>query len=375
MRPDVALLIRRELALVIDPDIPLSMAMASPLRRLLTPLLVPLLVLAGTACSGSAPTPSPAGAATAGPTVPASVAASLPPTAVPVPTDMPLGDRLVATIAVPLAPCAMAVDATSVWITGNATGELVRVDPVTNAVGATVKLDGGPCGVAIGADGRVWVAVLGTGAVVAVDPTTMQVTARLDHVGPQLWDLKAGFGSIWVADRSAHALLRIDPKDATVMATIPIGPLPSGIAVMATGVWVSDDTDGKLRRIDPKTNAVATTVAAAGAPSWFADDGGARLLVAERGAGKVLTVDPATGVLGEPTTGWNEPLDGTVVAGSAWIPEGSGRRVGIVDLAGSGTEVVRYALPGAVNPFVAEPGFGDVWVLDFGGRVVWRIRP
>lgn len=350
------------------------------MRRLPRSLALPVLALALGACAGNTPTATsgqPAATAAGSATSPGATSppATQLPTAVPLATPTPLGDRLVATITVPQAPCAMAVDATSVWITGSATGELVQVDPSTNAVTNKVPVGAGPCGIAIGPDGRIWVALLGTGSVVAVHPGTMKITSRLDHVGPQLWDLKAGFGSVWVADRSARALLRIDPKDAKVIATIPIGPLPSGLAVVAAGVWVSDDTDGKLRRIDPATNKVATTVDAAGAPSWFADDAGSTLLIAERGGGKVLAVDPMAGTLGEPSTGWNEPLDGTVVNGVAWIPEGSGRRVGVMHTAAGGSEVVRYALPGAVNPFVAEPGFGDVWVLDFGSTTIWRIHP
>lgn len=343
-----------------------------------TPMRFPIFALAAlwiAGCSGSSPAASTVPITTSGPTAAASSAASHAPTAVPIPTDVPLGDRLVATIEVPLAPCAMAVDASSVWISGSATSELVRIDPKTNAVAGKVAIGGGPCGVAVGPDGRVWVALLGDGAVVAVDPKTMKITGRVDNVGPQLWDLKAGFGAIWVADRSGKALLRIDPKDATIIATIPIGPLPSGVAVVASGVWVSDDTDGKLRRIDPATNKVTTTLVAAGAPSWFADDHDANLVIAERGAGKVLAIDQAAGTLGAPSIGWNEPLDGTVVGGVAWIPEGSGRRVGVVSLTDAGAAVIRYGLPGSINPFVAEPGFGDVWVLDFGGTKIWRIRP
>jgi streptogramin lyase len=336
-----------------------------------------LLVLAVGACGGAAPsaTSTPTGAnPTISPTA-TGTAASRAPTAVPVSTPTSLGDRLVATITVPQAPCAMAVDATSAWITGSATNELVRVDPTTNAVVDKLAIGAGPCGIAIGPDGRIWVALLGAGSVVAVDAASMKISDRLDHVGPQLWDLKAGFGSVWVSERTAHALLRIDPGDATVQATIPIGPLPSGLAVLASGVWVSDDSDGKLRRIDPATNTVATTVAAAGAPSWFADDAASTLLIAERGGSKVLTVDPIARTLGEPSTGWNEPLDGTVLEGKAWIPEGSGGRVGVIDIAAGGMDVVRYALPGAVNPFVAEPGFGDIWVLDYGSTTIWRIQP
>ena len=180
---------------------------------------VTLLAFALGACSGGPGGPT--GAIASAPPTAASTAtpSTAAPTVIPVPTDTPLGDRLVATITVPQAPCAMAVDATSVWISGSATAELVRIDPTTNAVTGKVALEGGPCGVAVGPDGRIWLAELGKGAVVAVDPATMKVTGRLDGVGPQLWDLKAGLGSIWVADRSAKALLRIDPKDASISAT------------------------------------------------------------------------------------------------------------------------------------------------------------
>jgi YVTN family beta-propeller protein len=355
--------------------------MHAPRRRLLLPTVLVLALV--TACGGSQPTPGQTDASSAAPSAaapsgagPTATPNGTPrPTPIPVATGTPLGDRLAGTVTVPQAPCAMATDATSAWITGSADGVLVRVDPTTNAVVDTIQIGGGPCGVAVGPDGRIWVAILGTGSIVAVDPATKAVTGRIDDVGPALWDLKAGFGSIWVVDRKAKALLRVDPATAKVVATIPIGPQPSGLAVMPAGVWVSDDTDYNLRRIDPATNTVATTVKASGAPSWFSDDGATHLVVAERGLGKVLTVDPSTGALGEPWTGWHEPLDGTVVGDTAWIPEGSGRQVGVVDLSDGAAPVVRYALPGAVNPFVAEPGFGDVWVLDFSGTTVWRIRP
>lgn len=338
--------------------------------------LAALLAFSISACGGAASPPPGTPAPTTAAASPGSTAAGTPrPTPIPAPTGIGLGDKLVATIKVSSAPCAMAVDATSAWVTSNSSGALDRIDPTTNQVAGHAIVGVGPCGIAVGSDGRIWVADLGKGAVLAVDPVSMKVTATIDGVGPALWDLKAGFGSIWVADRKAKALLRIDPGKVTITARIPVGPQPSGIAVLDDGVWVTDDTDYTLRRIDPATNKVASTVKAAGTPSWFADDAHTNLVVAERGTGKVVVVDPTAATLGTEVAGFNEPLDGTVFAGRAWIPEGSGRRVGVVDLANPSGSVVRYALPNAINPFVAEPGFGDVWVLDFGGTTVWRIRP
>jgi streptogramin lyase len=337
-----------------------------------------LLVATLGGCGGSTPPATTGASGTSAPSA-ASPAASLAgtqrPTPAPVATGVPLGDRLAATIKVSTAPCALAFDATSAWVTSNASGALERIDAATNTVTQHAIVGVGLCGIAVGADGRIWVADLGKGAVLAVDPDSMKVTATIDGIGPALWDLKGGFGSIWVADRKAKTLLRIDPVKEAIVARIPIGPQPSGIAVLADGVWVSDDTDYKLRRIDPATNTVATTIDAAATPSWFADDAATTLLVAERGNGKVIVIDPDAGALGAEVGGFKEPLDGTVFMGRAWIPDGSGRRLGVVDLANPTADVVRYALPSAINPFVAEGGFGDVWVLDFGGTTVWRIHP
>lgn len=343
-------------------------------RARFAPLLAPLLAITVAACGGAVT--STAMPATSAPTsAPAPTPAGTPrPTPIPVATGVPLGDRLVATITVSSAPCAMAVDATAAWITSNSSGALDKIDPASNTVVGHAIVGVGPCGIAVGADGRIWIADLGKKAVLAVDPATMKVTSTISDVGPALWDLKAGFGSVWVADRTAKEVLRIDPATATISARIEVGPKASGLAVLADGVWVTDEVDG-LRRIDPATNKVTSTVKAAGAPSWFADDADSQLLIAERGLGVVALVDRTAGELTHPTSGWKEPLDGTVFAGRAWIPDGGGRRLGVIDLASPDAPPVYYTLPKAVNPFVAEPGFGDVWVLDFSGTTVWRIRP
>ena len=350
-------------------------AMHHPVRARFAPLLAPSLAIAIAACGGAV-TPTAAPATSAPTPAPAATTAGTPrPTPIPVPTGVALGDRLVATITVSSAPCAMAVDAKAAWITSNSSGALDKVDPATNTVIGHAVVGVGPCGIAVGSDGRIWIADLGKKAVLAVDPATMQVTATISDVGPALWDLKAGFDSVWVVDRTAKEVLRVDPNSATIAARIEVGSKASGLAVLADGVWVSDEVDGLLRRIDPATNEVASTVKAAGAPSWFADDADSQLLIASRGSGVVAIVDRASGELSHPTSGWKEPLDGTVFAGRAWIPDGGGRRLGVIDLASPDAPPVRYALPNAVNPFVAEPGFGDVWVLDFSGTTVWRIRP
>ncbi len=342
-----------------------------------------LAVLVG-GCTAAAPaspaatseaTPTADSAPSSAPTAMASPALTHPPSPQPATTPdpgTPLGDRLLATITADLHPCAMAVTADAVWVTSYQ-GNVDRIDPATNAVTAQLDVGGQLCGIAVADDGAIWIADL-SGRIVRLDPASGAVTATIDGVGPQLWDLKSGDGAVWAIDRDAHRLLRIDPATARITARVPIGPSGAGLAVLPGGVWVADDVDGKVRKVDPKRAKVVASVDVGGGPTWFADDGTGNLLVAERLAGRVVVIDPQTGALGAALDGWNQPLDGTVVDGQAWIPDGGAGVVRVVDLADA-TVTSSWPLPGAHQPFVAEPAFEDVWVLDFGGTSVWRIRP
>lgn len=306
----------------------------------------------------------------------ASVPASSPSLANPSGATTPvteLGGRLLATIDGIAKPCAMVATATDVWVTGNGPSMLARIDPATNEIVSQSPMDGSPCGIAVGPDGRLWVALLTAGLVVAVDPATAAVDATLDGFGPSLWDLKAGFDAIWVVDRSRREVVRIDPTTETVMSRIPIGPSGSGLAIAGGAVWVVDDVDASVRRIDPATNAVTATAELRRGSSWFTNDGEA-LLVANRLDGSITPIDAIDGGTGVPIEGSRSPLDGTVAGERAYIPDGQARTLVEVDLERLAISAVSR-LEGARNPFVAEIAFDDLWVLDYGGERLWRIAP
>ena len=267
----------------------------------------------------------------------------------------------------------MAFTEHDIWVTGNSPSMLARINPDTNRIVSQSPMDGSPCGIAVGPDGRLWIALLSVGRVVAIDPATGEVVATIDHLGSQLWDLKAGFGAIWVVDRSNRELLRVDPASATVTARIPIGPSGSGLAVTDTAVWVADDVDGMVRQIDVGTNAVSSTTKLRPGSSWFANDN-RTLVVTNRLDGSITPIDPTDAGLDDPIDGFRGPLDGTVRAGRAYIPDGKARTLVEVDLA-TGVIGLVDDLPEAHQPFVAEIGFDSVWVLDYGGRRIWRIMP
>jgi streptogramin lyase len=359
----------------------MSMTLARPRRVIVVAVAVTSFLVAGcgqgpvstrVASTGPGATDAaPSAVPTEGPSEPANASPSAA-TASPIaPTG--LGDRSIATIDGVNKPCAMAATDTDVWVTGNNPSMLARIDPATNAIVSQTPTAGSACGIAVGPDGRLWIALLSAGQVIAVDPATGDVTDTIDGLGANLWDLKSGYGAIWVVDRTKRELLRIDPSAATVTGRVPIGRSASGLATVGGSVWVVDDADGSVRRIDPETLDVQATIELARGASWFADDGAA-LVVADRVHGSITPIDPGSTASGDPITGSSGPLDGTVLDGRAYIPDGTARTLVEVDLAAGSIDAVD-SLDDAVQPFVAEIAFDDVWVLDYGGQRIWRIKP
>jgi YVTN family beta-propeller protein len=81
--------------------------------------------------------------------------------------------------------------------------------------------------------------------------------------------IASGHGSIWVATGplvrgtrviGSGALTRIDPSANAVVATIPLGGTPRGVATTEDGVWVTDRATSRVLRIDPSTNRVAQKI-------------------------------------------------------------------------------------------------------------------
>jgi YVTN family beta-propeller protein len=136
----------------------------------------------------------------------------------------------------------------------------------------TVAVGGSPTGVAVGAD-AVWVSDQAGGRLVRIDPQIDQVTQPI-NVGTGPGAIAVGYRSVWVANTLDGTVSRIDPQTNEVTATIPVGDGPTGIAVGAGGVWVANQYAGTLARIDPVADAVVRTIRVGNQPQGLAIAGG-----------------------------------------------------------------------------------------------------
>jgi virginiamycin B lyase len=123
---------------------------------------------------------------------------------------------------------------------------------------ATIKI-GGTADWVLVTDDSVWVASTKPNAVLRIDPATNRIAATVGISGEACSGLASGFGSIWVPlCGRKRALVRVDSTKNTISATLPIPPAgpEGGITASEDSVWIVSDKNGTLSRIDPSTNRV-----------------------------------------------------------------------------------------------------------------------
>ena len=175
----------------------------------------------------------------------------------------PRSDQVLATIPTGVPAFAVAASSTAVWVSGFANDTLVRVDPRSDRVVAVLRdLPHGPAGIAITPE-AVWVTYGRSDVVTRVDPATNRVVATIPVASRPL-AVVAAFGAVWVHSQVGATVSRIDPATDAVVATVRVGPSQGregldDMGVARGGVWVAAID---LLRIDPRTNRISRRLSA-----------------------------------------------------------------------------------------------------------------
>ncbi len=154
----------------------------------------------------------------------------------------------------------IAVDDTAVWVHNVAQATVVRVNPKTNQVVATIPVGHGLGDVRVEA-GFVWVLNHDDGTVSKIDPQTNQVVATI-ALPPPLGFLGATPGAVWVANRRQGEVMKLDPQTNQVVATISIADGPAWMTYAAGSLWVCslEAEQYGVTRVDPMTNAMVAQI-------------------------------------------------------------------------------------------------------------------
>jgi DNA-binding beta-propeller fold protein YncE len=144
----------------------------------------------------------------------------------------------------------------ALWVADHDSHRILRVDLQTGAITRSNDLESPQLAIAYGF-GAVW-AVNAGNSLLRLDPTTMAVTATIDNVASSYegYEPKIAIASdaIWVSDSFKHAVARVDPERLEVTYRRAIAG--NGIAVGAGGVWSADGATSVWRFANGRTRRV-----------------------------------------------------------------------------------------------------------------------
>ena len=295
------------------------------------------------------------------------------------------------------------------------TGRLLRIDPSTNRVSASVPVGDRPTGVGIGS-GRVWVTtgdtpsiwrvapktssaspvgVKGTAVDIAIDGRVGYVLgddgtiARVDlstgepiagdvhtPAGDQATVIEAGLDGIWAASDSAA--LRVGSVSPTVERILVRGVIPqpspidqahfrfdvTGIASGDGAVWITGDAiDRRLFRVDPETARVDAVATLPFVPSSVVAGFGA-VWVAAQLDDVVAKLNPETLRIERTIRVGREPTALAVGPASLWVANALDDTVSRIDP--KQNRVVATVGVGATPAAIAAEG-ASVWVAGDAG--------
>jgi virginiamycin B lyase len=182
----------------------------------------------------------------------------------------PKTNRVIAKVALAGAPCAgladnrleatfdigaaaaeagITVDDRGVWLVTGKDGNLVRIDPTTGAVQATVRIAAGSYNPHYSA-GTVWISQADGAQLTAVDTTSLKATATV-ATGPNPRFLTAGDGAVWTLDQGDGAVTRIDVQTlrTTTIALHTPGHGGDSLGLGFGAIWLTDYHAGSVARI------------------------------------------------------------------------------------------------------------------------------
>lgn len=180
-------------------------------------------------------------------------------------------------------------------------------------------------------------------------------------------DLDVGEGGAWVVTTRLDAggaavgrgtLLHVDLHSHRVLARVPVGRDPRGVAVGEGGVWVTNAKDGTVSRVDPAAGRVTATVPVRNEPGRVLVGPGGVWVQTELLKAPLYRIDPSTNrVTGTLHVGLENVGPDAVWVIGPWAPNGGLRRIDPITLRPLGPTLGFDILPASVS--VAGP---ELWV-------------
>jgi DNA-binding beta-propeller fold protein YncE len=169
----------------------------------------------------------------------------------------PATGKLLARIALPLAPTAVTVGPKGVWVgmltaTPGTPDVLAKVDPGTRTVVATRPVPEGIVDL-VETPTAIWIVHRLSATLGRFDLASQAFVRRVVVGENRLGSATYGAGAVWVVSPQEDTVTRIDDRTGKKVAS-GVGRRPTGIAAHGSQIWVTSFIDHTITRIDPRTS-------------------------------------------------------------------------------------------------------------------------
>jgi virginiamycin B lyase len=283
---------------------------------------------------------------------------------------------IVERVKVPAGPAWLETGFGSVWLSKINSKAVLRIDPATNKVIATIAVGSKPeLGIGIGL-GFVWIADTHDHSLIQIDPNTNQIVRKIAVNIPKETEGSIGVGedSIWILTNEggteSATLSRLDAVSGKIVANIPVKPQSHAALVAFGSVWVTSTGSGSVTRVDPRTNAVTAEIPVHAAPRFMAGGEGS-LWVLSQGDGSLARIDPGTNRVtatidvGVPGEGGDLSIGENYV----WV---SAERIPLSQIDPRSNRLMRQFAGGHLDDTL-RVGFGSAWIVDESHGQIWRV--
>lgn len=306
-----------------------------------------------------------------------------------------LVDRIEAEIPVPGSPDWPAAAFDSIWVLApdlplrenTGTPNLVRIDPFTNQVVASIPMPDRLCQGFVPTDDAIWVCAVD--ALIRVDPSTDSIVSSVPIKGSMSpYRMAYGGGMVWALGSGAFVgdtVIRLDPGTETTTSH-PVGGSVGGMAYAFDALWLTVPGAGSVVRLDPATGEAREWVSGLPAPTHITA-GQRDLWVSlhgsdgeEAGVGEtqLVRIDPRSGQVvaelmigGSPRGGvdvWAGEEGVFVRSTRPWLARVDEATSSIVETIASEPEI--HAIQGPLTL-----AFGSIWTVNIEEDVVYRLTP
>jgi len=264
--------------------------------------------------------------------------------------------------------------ADSVMVESKQKDSLFRIDPKANKpldpVGDLKK----PCSGAITAFGTLWIPNCETQTVVRADPKTFKVSATLAIGTADVnMGLAATADSVWMLTDSRTTLSRIDPVVNKVVGEMRMPAGCNQLLFAENSLWLTCPLDNEVYRINPETNLIEKHIEVSAGPRSMASGDNSIWVLCDK-QGKVDRIDPKTNKVTK-TIELNVPNAGGSVAygeGYLWVTE-TGFPITRIDTQSEKVAQQFWGADEGGGQIVA--GSGAIWLTDASHGKVIRFDP